>query len=712
MPNFSRTICSLLATFLFMPAVIAAQEPTYVTAPPAEQYTVSPGGVDMRTGKYAYRKMDLSAGPDGAGIKFERMEDPAIPGHMAPFANMSHNWDVMLTVRRRNLVTHAIVDAGHSDYQVYVTLGGRTQTFRSLAATWPFEQTSQTGFATLAHTGTRDSGNEIYTYTDSGGSTIVFRTLSTSGNSDCSSVVRCAYPAHMTIADGTKFTFTYETRTSAGSKARIKTVTSNRGFRLLFEYGASDWNLITKACLYNLAVSVAPASACDGNAVSQTSYTYTTFSSKPKLATVVDAANKGWSFTYFTDGSTPAGKHKMGFLRPGDQSPWLTNLIGYEQNTFMVPEEVVWKQSYIDGSSWTYNYDRTPTIIHLPPDQPQHVIAGGYYEDQNARRTTVEFGFPPTPYSVTNTVGGLSNYYLLPNGTAVQIENGGLYPVQGLVSFDTMFNNLAETETPTWQTECNECASTQGWAYNLSYQVTPGPILVTDPLGRSTAFDYCDTSFSPPEFDQYKCLVSQIRSTTDAEGRKTEFTYTGRRLTKVRKLTKPGTTLAPLVEEVFYDAVDCYATPKVCDKPTGAKDANGNVTSYTYDPAHGGMLSEVRPAVDGVSPAKKFSYVQRTASISTGSGYTPESSSVWLLSEERSCNSSALNLTTGACAAGASDLVVVSYDYGPSSGPNNLLLRGKVVAADGVSLRTCYGYDKVGNLISETLPRADRTSCN
>lgn len=43
--------------------------------------------------------------------------------------------------------------------------------------------------------------------------------------------------------------------------------------------------------------------------------------------------------------------------------------------------------------------------------------------------------------------------------------------------------------------------------------------------------------------------------------------------------------------------------------------------------------------------------------------------------------------------------------------PNNLILRGTVVDAGGLSLRTCTSYDALGNKISETKPRAGLASC-
>jgi len=65
----------------------------------------------------------------------------------------------------------------------------------------------------------------------------------------------------------------------------------------------------------------------------------------------------------------------------------------------------------------------------------------------------------------------------------------------------------------------------------------------------------------------------------------------------------------------------------------------------------------------------------------------------------------------GAGCAVANDEVVTTYDYGPDAGPNNLLLRGKSVSADGQVQRICYGHDHRTNKIWETSPNANRGSC-
>lgn len=126
------------------------------------------------------------------------------------------------------------------------------------------------------------------------------------------------------------------------------------------------------------------------------------------------------------------------------------------------------------------------------------------------------------------------------------------------------------------------------------------------------------------------------------------------------------------------------------------------------------MTTEVGPAdANGVQPKKKYYYTQRYALIKNSSGsFVNATGAVYLLTEDRICKTSTLDTSAGTCSAGASDLVRTTYEYGPTSGAiNNLWLRGKVVDAGGLNLRTCYSYDLYGNKISETTPRAALGSC-
>jgi YD repeat-containing protein len=157
-----------------------------------------------------------------------------------------------------------------------------------------------------------------------------------------------------------------------------------------------------------------------------------------------------------------------------------------------------------------------------------------------------------------------------------------------------------------------------------------------------------------------------------------------------------------------YDAV-CQ-NPKTCNQPNWIRDAMGNETDYVYDPQHGGALSITSPAdSNGIRPQTRFAYVQRYAWFLNASGQMVRSTDpVWKLASQSICRSGA---AAGAGCATPGDETLTTYDYGPDSGPNNLWLRGEVVTAGGVSRRTCYTYDRRGNRISATSPRAGLTSC-
>jgi hypothetical protein len=193
-------------------------------------------------------------------------------------------------------------------------------------------------------------------------------------------------------------------------------------------------------------------------------------------------------------------------------------------------------------------------------------------------------------------------------------------------------------------------------------------------------------------------------------------------ITSIVRTPKPNTGLPPITVYTASYPVHC-TNPRTCNKPTAATDANGNTTDYTYAPEHGGVLTETGPLAptrqnDGsmanVRPQKRYEYAQRTAWTSNGAGGYVAGPPMWLLMRERRCRTSAASGAT--CAGGAADEIVTDYDYGPNSGPNNLLLRGIAVSAhDGtgvVTRRTCYGYDVNGNRISETQPNANLATCS
>jgi YD repeat-containing protein len=627
---------------------------------PADHFVVAPGGVDMRTGRYAYSQTDLSIGGEG-GLALTRTMPDYAADHANPFGNFSHNWDIMLIEQRLDITHH--LPTG-TDYRMTANFGGRAQTFEALAGattSFSYKGGGLAAFLTYAG-GAKDGASTVYTLRTGDGTVMTFRAM---GGNDCAAQMwngtmrRCAFVSQIVQPDGTTLSFDYASTGGSGNLARLRKVTSSRGYALLFEGSGS---LVSKACVLNLAVAPAPTSGLCPSGVPSATYGYASFS-RPSLASVVDASGATASFTYATSGSS----FVMGFIKPGQSSAWLTNTFYLNADEELTNQEIVSSQSFADGRSYSYGYDTPPAHAGITT---VNVIVGGHYTDNLGRVTTVSYGFPAEP------------------GTDVV--------------------------PPCNQTPCGDDTPIdgQGGGTSPNYQQTQGPVDVTDPLGRHNTADYCDPipAANPPYWWGSTCVATIIQSFTDPEGIKTVLTHDGwNNITQVRRVAKPGSGLADIVTSATFG--NCTTAPLSCTKPLTSTDPRGNTTTFTYDATHGGVLTETDPADShGVQRVKRYAYVQRYAWVSDGAGgYVHGAAPMWLLSTEKSCNTSATS--GGACVAGSGDEVTTTYDYGPDSGPNNLWLRGKVVTAGGVSLRSCIGYDAQGNAISQTSPRAGLTVC-
>lgn len=651
--------CCVLALLLFIgltaapPARAQGSDSRLINAP-AERFQMAPGGVDMRTGRLRYNETDLSVGGDG-GLTLVRTMTQNVLGHRNPFGNFSHNWDIMLTEQRINFDNPEQNGIGYPDYRIYVNFGGRSQTFKGRSTGTGFETESGGPLTRLAYSGSRSSTSVVYTFTAADGSVAVFRPLGSVGAGECANAGdrRCAFISTLTEADGTVYTFSYTASgawNGVGGTMRLQRVTSSRGYALVFE--GTDTR-VTKACVFNLTQVSAPTD-CSSGALASATYTYSTVSASPipdyRLtgATGPDSATSGFAYNDTTG--------TMAMTKPGETTAWQTVTVGSRVDEQYVPQPIVSAQSFADGGYYTYSYGQGPvTDNNLNP-----AIAGGSYAG---------------PY------GTVSMPYDFPLADVPGNPGSSCYP------------QICPLDNP-------------DDFQHYVYQQTPGPVSITDELGRVTTFNYCD----PVVMAQTShCAVYPLIDFTDAEGAKTELLYDGaRNVTRVTRRPRGNPTGTPIITYATFDTTHIASQ----NKPLTMTDALGHVTTFTYDTTHGGLLTQTGPAVNGVTSQTRNTYTLLTPRYYQGGSITA-GPGVYLRTSTSLCRTG----NPGSPCAIAGDEVRTDYDYGPTTGANNLWLRGQAVTStDGgvtTTLRTCYAYDVLGRKISETSPNGTTglTSC-
>jgi hypothetical protein len=247
---------------------------------------------------------------------------------------------------------------------------------------------------------------------------------------------------------------------------------------------------------------------------------------------------------------------------------------------------------------------------------------------------------------------------------------------------------------------------------------------MTDPDGYETVGTYLNGFVSlieaPQGSTRYEFNGTVPMKLTYPAGNSTIYNRDGfQNLTSRVTMPVPGTSHVPLTvtqtfpqlfgETPFPNGCDAPSR-KLCTKPITRVDERGNQTDFTYAAAHGGILTETGPAVNGIRPQTRYTYTQRYAWVRNASNvFIRATTPVWVLTQKSYCKAGA---ASGVGCAIAGDEVKTTYDYGPDSGPNNLLLRGQVDDAGGLNLRTCYSYDWRGNKVSTTPARAALGVCS
>lgn len=395
--------------------------------------------------------------------------------------------------------------------------------------------------------------------------------------------------------------------------------------------------------------------------------------------------------------------------------------------------------------SCTANYDDWPTVTLSRQDKMMTVsdnfpsLGSGYnglrhyiftIEDAAHRKHVFELDsyFRVISYQPPEATSAIYHYKLcsLLNGNALRNcfgyttwpHNPNVFEPQPLL-FD-----LVESVTRNGQTWSYGASFTPGGG-GMSYSTWSHSVL--NPLGRSmgavgNATPGTETLYGPTEritlYDgtvvRYERSVRNVVISKEtpagilfqyAYG---PLAYSRRNLRVLTQNAIPETNLSPIVQEAIYPQT--CSNIVTCNKPSAVIDAKSNRTDFEYDAVHGGVRKVAAPAANGVKPQTRYTYTPRKAWYRQSNGVmTEETRPIWVLSSESFCRTTA---ASGSGCASPNDEVVTTYEYGPAnSGPNNLLVRGKAVTADGVTLRTCYGHDEQGNVIWETAPKANLSSC-
>jgi hypothetical protein len=236
-----------------------------------------------------------------------------------------------------------------------------------------------------------------------------------------------------------------------------------------------------------------------------------------------------------------------------------------------------------------------------------------------------------------------------------------------------------------------------GVSYKVRETQFNNTILNSDELGRITSYTY----------DEYfiNCLSQTLPSgqsqlyTYDLRNNITKTTYNpvsnipSGQLSLVRSVTYLGAE----TDVVCQNAV-------LCNRPSSVTDERGNRTEYTYDPVHGGVLTETLPAnANGLRLQKRYSYAQMSAKAFNSSGTLIVLTPIWKLTKVSECTSA--SAANPASCVGTANEKVKTFRYNN----NNLWLSSETLAAgdESVSATLNYTYDPIGNVTSIKGPRTD-----
>ena len=325
-----------------------------------------------------------------------------------------------------------------------------------------------------------------------------------------------------------------------------------------------------------------------------------------------------------------------------------------------------------DAAQCTGLTETWPSVTYTPGSSTLDVT------DQSSRTTTYTFG----TYGLTGI--------RYPGSTSDDVS----------VTYNSSYQVTALTDvTGAWTYSYATSGSTRTTTSSgpLNQQTTAVGDLTTNRLTSLARWDHA-ASANRTWYFTYD-TDGRLTRTTQPEGNYTDLTYDARgNVTTTTQVAKSGSGLSNIVSSATF-ASSC-SNPVTCNRPTSTTDPLGNVTTYSWDSTHGGLLSVTQPAVGGVSPQTRYTYTSLSAYVKTSGGsFTAATPSVYRLTEVSACITAAApspgcNGTTGEAQT------VISYG---STGTANNLLPTSIAAGDGsgaLTATTTFTYDHNSDVAS------------
>lgn len=591
-----RKLAFAIAAWQFATLASAQTQPALL---PPETAVVSPGGVDMASGRYAEESTDLSMGSDAnGGITFTRHNEKNKP--------FRSNWHYFLKRDCKRAPGSAPTDPCTIVWSIESRAISKSY-LEDPPGIFSEQGLPSPGYTKLEYIG---GGTSAYRFTANDGTIYQFESGGqNTGNTWVSSITR---------KDGVIYTLTYDSNgDSEDTTRRLRRVRSNTGYELILEYTGNGSDKISKACVINTTVTTPPSgNTCPLNNPDVRTATYTYTGTTFRLASITDPLGKVWTIT----NQFSTAPFTQSYFKPGMGTPWLINT--------MTPVNIgygVSQQQFADGRTIVYSYEN--------------------YENTSD---------PPVP---------------------------GLETMRGA----GWTENSTSTTALIWDSfqQCTECPQF----------ISPAPVHITDPLGRTTTLDFWAGRFQP-----HGWLVSK----TLPSGRTEYFAYGTQGQLTQRRWVAPTNTADPALTTSF--TYDCTVNFN-CVKPVTMTDPRGAVTTYSYSGTHGLILTETLPDPDGAgplpAPQKRYSYQQFQGRYKNSSGAFVNGTPVWLLTEISECRTG----TAPSC-VGTDNETRTAFSYPSSGTANNLLPISKTIAAgDGSpTATTTWTYDVNGDKVTEDGP--------